>query len=58
MGPPADARSRGETEPSRRAVVMGGLAAAAFPGSAGAAADDVSPVMRKLSAYSARCRMS
>jgi 2-methylcitrate dehydratase PrpD len=51
MGPLADARSRGETEPSRRAVVMGGLAAAAFPGSAGAAADDVSPVMRKLSAY-------
>jgi 2-methylcitrate dehydratase PrpD len=51
MGPLADARSRGKTEPSRRAMVMGGLAAAAFPGSAGAAADDVSPVMRKLSAY-------
>jgi MmgE/PrpD N-terminal domain len=52
MGRLADARPGSETKLSRRTMVLGGLgAAAAFPSSARAEAEDISPVMRKLSAY-------
>jgi len=54
MGPFVDARRRRETaaELSRRTVVWGGLAAAAsFPASLRAGADEISPVTGKLSAY-------
>ena len=53
MGRIASTRPRGDNELSRRSV-LGGLAAAAMlPCRARAAGDDISPVMRKLSAYMA-----
>jgi 2-methylcitrate dehydratase PrpD len=54
MGRFASARPRRNTDLSRRTVLRGGLAAAmTLPGGLRAQAEDISPVMRKLSAYMA-----